>query len=337
MTQFRRPNPYDARYALPPEVYAEPPGNNARVTAWRPRGSYDQAPDGWDGGYTLPAYVRAERPGGGAAFTHWPARGTIPQHLPNALSGLGDLSVPAPGFRGDPIKRYGQSVARDLLRSLRREVPEPWQGTALYALLDHIDPGLSGKVKERASLYRSKFGMGPDTAQERAIASAMSEGLLHEVGNMGQGKQPKKQSQVGLGWYDDGVQVSLDGWLSKVGSAFKKVGSTVKGAAVKVGSGVKYGAKTAYKWGKKGIQKVGKYACKAINSDLFKTAAAAGGVAAGIPPQATMAGAEAAGGMCPKGQVPVETPMPTPAPSGSPSWLVPALLGGAGLLVLAMR
>lgn len=72
---FRLPPFWNAGYALPSNVDDEGIERRAFVTAWAPRGSFDDPKVG-TGGYAVPGYVLREGYGQGAFVTKWAPRGT---------------------------------------------------------------------------------------------------------------------------------------------------------------------------------------------------------------------------------------------------------------------
>jgi hypothetical protein len=92
VAQYRYNNPYNAGFALPSNVMAEPPGRGTLVSDMLPRGTISTI-HGWTGGYEVPEYIRQETPGRGARTTAWLPRGTIPLKVPDALGGYSDEAV----------------------------------------------------------------------------------------------------------------------------------------------------------------------------------------------------------------------------------------------------
>lgn len=121
MAQYRIPHPYNAHFALPDNVMAEPPGRGTLTTQQRPRKSFEprppQMPAAWDPGFAIPSYIRHEHEGRGAMSTHQARRRTIPGYLPEELNGLGSLGNDMLGYGAlgwnpiDTIKDVGGAIA----------------------------------------------------------------------------------------------------------------------------------------------------------------------------------------------------------------------------------
>jgi len=360
MAQFRRPHPWDPGFALPANVMAEPPGRGTLTSVGLPRKTISGRPVGWAGGYALPDYLQAEPSGRGTATTHQDRRRTISQFIPGslgaiplaltlpqevyALDGVGG-SLPKPGFKGDPIKAYGQRASEFIMGTIK-EVPIEFRAIALQALLDEVEPGLYDKVTKAANEYKSK-GLSKKAAVKSALASQMSKGLALELLKIGQGKAPSLRSQAGLGFYGEtAYEAALAGLFSSIKSGVNKVGSTIKSGAtsivkapvrlVKQGAEkVKEGAQKAWEWGKKAVNKLGELACGVANHPAAPMAAGAVGTAYGAPPQTGSMAVQFASSMCKSGDVPAATPQQLMQPA-TPKWLMPAAIGGAGLVAVLL-
>lgn len=387
MAQYRVNHPYDPGFALPLNVMAEPPGRGTLTTAQLPRKTFFPGSRNWTGGYALPDYVMAEPQGRGTITTSQARRKTIPMKIKSplgatpdeaalermleegaplslavpqevyALDGVDDSAIPRPGFRGDPIKAYGERASEYILRTIR-SVPVEFRAVALEALLNEVEPGLYDRVTERANEYKDR-GMRAKEAVRAAMASSMSEGMAKEVVKLGQGKVPAMRSQMGLGFYGPPARaMALEGLWGAIKSGVKKVGSTIKSGAKKVGSTaawpvkklgqgikkgagfVKSGAQKAWEWGKGAVNKLGSLACGVMKSPLGPVAAGAAAGAMGVPPQVGVVGAQAGSTLCADSETPAapQEELTQPQAAGTPGWVIPAAIGGAGLLaVLLMR
>lgn len=391
MTQYRMTHPYNAGFAFPANVMAEPPGRGTLTTKQLPRKTFSAMPEGWTGGFALPDYVKAEPHKRGTMHTHWTRRKTIPTLIPAslgndfpdeveleymleegeplemilpqevyAMDGLGSSEVLK--GRGDPIKLYGERASEYILGTIR-EVPVEFRAIALEALLDEVEPGLYDRVTERANKYRGR-GMSSKTAVQAAMASSMSQGIAKEMMQLGRGKAPDMRSQLGLGLYGDtAIETALEGLWGSLKKGVKKVGSAVKKSAQKIGSGVKRagkkaawpaqqaykgvrkgaeyvkkGVQRAYEWGKNAINKLGSLACGAMKSPVASVAAGAAAAAYGAPPQVGAAGAQIGGSLCSKSEIPAvpQQELVQPQQYGTSKWILPAVIGGAGLLVVLL-
>lgn len=101
------------------------------------------------------------------------------------------------GSNADPIKQYGQRASEYILRRLSY-VPTENRQVALEAVLESVDPNLPGRVASKRRAFQSA-GVPPDVAERSAIAAAMSEGILHEMIDLGRKRAPKARSLVGVG------------------------------------------------------------------------------------------------------------------------------------------
>ncbi len=101
--------------------------------------------------------------------------------------------------RGDPIAQYGQRASEYITRRLAR-LPIDQRAVALEIALKAIDPSLPGRV-ERKERQFVREGDAPDVAQHRAIAAALSEGMLREMISLGRGNAPRT-GLLGMGAYE---------------------------------------------------------------------------------------------------------------------------------------
>ncbi len=229
------------------------------------------------------------------------------------LEPLGGVSI-------DPIRAYGEKSAAWIMSSIR-QLPAEDRRAALRALFERVDPSLWVTVEAQAAKFKAEGRTAP-AALERAIAVAMSAGILGELTEVGEramrgDRAPvPRQSLLGLGAYPDDVH-SLDG-----------IWSSVKGVV----QDVMTGASKAANFAKDGASKLGKLACEAVNNPVAQQAAM-------VDPRAA-AGAVVAQAVCPKPKPPAPPPPPPPPPSSSklPSWVLPVgIVGGGLVLVLALR
>jgi hypothetical protein len=238
-----------------------------------------------------------------------------------------------PGFPGDPIKAYGQRAAEMLLSDVRR-VPPAFRPLALKAVFKEVEPGLEQRIEQRTRKYRAA-GMPQKQALKSAIASSMSEGFVRELAKIGRGQQPSMRSQLGLSYYgDEAQQLALEGLWSTIKDGAKAVGGAVKSAAKAVGSGVSSGASAAWSFGSGAISKLGSLACGVLKNPAASLAA---GAAAG---PAGAAGAQAGSQLCSSSSTPAASQTALMAPQHTtPAWVLPAAIGGVGLLaaILLLR
>lgn len=348
MAQYRNSNPFDAHFALPANVMAEPPGRGTITTAQIRRKSFGAPgyiPQAWRSGMAVPGYIESEPLGRGTTTTYQLPRRTISTLVRGSL-GASDPGI-APGFPGDPFKQYGQRVAELIVGTIHR-VPSDYRKVAVEALLRELDPGLPARVNARANEYKAK-GMDPKSALQAAIASSVSEGFAREVVKIGQtGKIPLK-SLSGLGAYSGAEAIALEGIWSTIKSvatapvrAVKAAGSGIKTAATWTGGKVASGAGTAFDWSKSALSKIKGLTCVVMNNPLSDMAAGAAAASFGAPPQVGSTGKQLVqGAMCPPGTVPQETltePGGLLTGGGLPGWALPAGIGAAALVaVLLLR
>lgn len=316
MSQYILPNPYDAGYAIPDYVQAEPPGRGAFVSKGPIRGTIQPTADiqNWNGGYQLPDYVQVEPWGQGAFGTKGPTRGTIQQAIPFPLSGFGDGRVggvlggivmpdgprgartraamgnyeSTDGTGADPITAYGQQAATIITGELAK-VPRAQQRSALKTLFNKIDTNLWKRVQTKAKTMPA----------QSAIASAFSEGALSEMVALGKGAAPTPNSYVGMGACGCGAPDAMGDFFGSVGSFFGAV-----------------------------LPALGSAACAMARSPLTGAAATAGaGPVGGV-------GAQAAAGACGGTGAVLATPYyPPPVQTDYTPYL---LLGGAALAVFLL-
>lgn len=354
-------------------------------------------PSAWNAGYAIPEYVNAEPPARGTFTTQWLPRGTISEVLPplmaepeplGSLSGssLAGSTLAGPSLAGDslagdslglqarrlaqplgadPVRGYGATAAAWIMKSIAR-VPQPQRKIAMRALLDAIDPALWGEVERLGEQFRQQ-GAAPARALEQALAQAMATGVVGELRAIGQRalrgeRQPvKARSQLGLGLVPGRCQCaqrdalqqlgfSLDSLnpihavqraASAVASAAGAVARGTRNAAGAVWDGTKWvggqvsaGTQAAANFVTDGVKRLGSLACNLASSSAGQLAASAGGAAGA-------AGAAAVQGMCGKGASPATpyTPTATAAPAAAtPAWLLPAGIAAAGLgLILILK
>ncbi len=106
---------------------------------------------------------------------------------------------PLVGGASDPIRQYGERAAEYILARLELVGVDQRAG-ALELALRALDPTLPARVARKERKFISQ-GEPPDRAQRRAIAAALSEGMLKEVVALGR-KSPKARSLIGVGAYE---------------------------------------------------------------------------------------------------------------------------------------
>lgn len=359
MAQYRRNHPYDAGFALPANVMAEPPGRGTLTTQQLPRKTFSAMPAGWTGGFALPDYVKAEPYKRGAMHTHWARRKTIPTLIPASLGNdfPDEIELERMLEKGeplemvlpqevyamdgvepqDPIKLYGERASEYILGTIR-EVPTEFRNIALEALLDEVEPGLYDRVTKRANQYRNR-GMSSKAAVQVAMASSMSEGMAKELIKLGSGKVPAMRSQLGLGFYGDTAKaIAFGGLWGSIKSGFKKVGR-----GIKKGAGyVKKGAQASYKWGKQAVTKLGSLACGAMRAEgtaeAIQSAAKSykGGKKGAALAQVGVVGAQVGAALCAETPAVPQQEFTQPQQYGTPKWILPVAIGGAGLLAVLL-
>lgn len=104
------------------------------------------------------------------------------------------------GGGADPIKLYGERATEQIMARIKR-FPADQRAVALEVLLKKIDPTLPRRVE---SIERKLVAQGqhPDRAQHRAIAAALSDGIMAEMVRLGRGKGPKAAALLGLSAFE---------------------------------------------------------------------------------------------------------------------------------------
>jgi hypothetical protein len=202
------------------------------------------------------------------------------------------------------LSDYGDRVADIILVEVPK-LPPDQREAGLELLLRAIEPGLLSRVADNM-----RRGM----AARAAISAAVQVGFGRELARLARGARPTS----GLGYYGPSAQ---GGFLDVITYPFRKLGSGIKTVATKT-----------YDWGGAALGKIGEFTCKVASSQYGAAIGGAGAAAAGVPPQYGVVGTQVASGLCPKGQVPV----PVIPPSSTPPWLIPAAIGGAGLVVVLL-
>lgn len=354
-------------------------------------------PSAWNAGYAIPDYVNAEPPQQGTMTTAWLPRGTISEVLPplmaepeplGSLSGSSlagsVLSVPtlvgqtlqgdslgvqarrqAQPLGADPVRGYGANAAAWIMKRIAR-VPQPQRKVAMRALLDAVDPTLWGEVDRLGEQLRQQ-GVPAARALEQALAQAMAKGVVGELREIGQralrgDRSPvKARSQLGLGVYPQQCACAQRDALQQLGfslsdlnpvSAVQRAASAVASAAGAVARGtrnaagavwdgtkwvggqISAGTQAAANFVTDGVKRLGSLACNLANSSAGSLAASAGGAAGA-------AGAAAVQGMCGGAKAsasPYAAASPAAPASGTPAWLLPAGIAAAGLgLILVLK
>jgi hypothetical protein len=227
MSAYRLPPPWNPGYALPQNVEDEGLERHAYVTEWAPRGTFDNPKVG-DGGYSLPGYVRAEQYGRGAYVTKWAPRGSypgpsIPHWLDAAprklrpikragggktkafLHGLGASEARMSGRA--PLTEYANTLAYNLIDTVRM-MPDAMRKKELRKALNAIDPKLYARAEKYAQ-EEERAGAPALVALQRGIARAAAEGLGTELVDLGKGKKPARQSQLGAAMYGLGAAPTI--------------------------------------------------------------------------------------------------------------------------------
>jgi hypothetical protein len=287
------------------------------------------------------------------------ALGATYYELEPAAEALG--ATTKPGFKGDPIKGYGQKAAAWIMGTIDELDTKEDRKIALRALLDEVDPKLWNSVSAKADMYKKRLGMQPKAALQRALAAAMSDGMLREIVEAGKSGHIKDQTALALGYYEAmGAWYNPVDWAKKAGSAVKKGAEAVYGAgkaavtapvkaaswaakkgysgAKWVGGKIKSGAGKVVDWVGTGLKKLGELACGVASSSLGPAAGAAGAAAMGAPPQVGAMGVQVASGLCTKEEAAAAAAQQQAAAGKLPGWVLPAAIGGGALvLVLALR
>lgn len=220
---FNIPPPWNAGYAVPSNVADEGLERRGIVTRWAPRGTFDNPKVG-HGGYAVPGYVLDEGYGEGSVMTKWTPRGTyfgpkIPHWVDKApkrikkiarlpggktkavLSGLGDTERKSTGSTA--LTDYANTLAFNLIDTVRM-MPDEMRKRELRKAMDGIDPKLYSRA-EKFAQDEAQAGAPALVALQRGIARAAVEGLGSELVNMGKGKMPPRQSQLGCAMYGMGA------------------------------------------------------------------------------------------------------------------------------------
>lgn len=259
MSFYHLPNPWNPGYAIPKYVLAEPLGRGTFTTKWLPRGTISALP---------PDFLA--KPAAGQAGELKRTYNVEPlgslggdtldaERFRHSTRATGAIDVSRPGFRGDPIKAYGQRASEWIMSSIG-EVTPSHRKIALRALLDGVDKSLWITVEQRATKYRGR-GMGSKRALQKSLAISMSNGLAKEMVDAGAKamaghRSPVKHvSLMGLGMYEDSAPTAyyqaLDvmqqlgfGWgdlnpVKHVKSAASAIGRGATSATGAVWSGAK--------------------------------------------------------------------------------------------------
>lgn len=231
----------------------------------------------------------------------------------------------------NPITDYGRRLADQILSNLN-SVPPTQRAFALEAVFAALEQGLLSRVHRN---------MRAGQSIHTALASALSEGFAKEIVSYGQGKRPS--GLLGLGTFD-GQQKALDGFWDGVKSVAKTVtsvalvpvtgGASLLFAGGKVGSTAQGVAKSVWDFGIKTLNTAGKMACQVLQTSAAPVAGAAAATAAGVPPSIGATGANIAGAACGPGAV--VAPVTAPVDTGMPAWVLPAAIGGVGLVAVLL-
>lgn len=200
----------------------------------------------------------------------------------------------------NPVTDFGHQAAALVMNSLAAVAPDK-RSAALRQLFDQLDPALADRVAD-GQRRLEQAGMAPAAAMQRAMAEAMSRGLVEQFVRAARGDR----IPAGMGY----CQL---GFLDSIGRGIKGIGSTVGG------------------WVGSAAEAIGKLGCKVASNPLGQMAAGGGAAAAGVPPQAGVAGAQVIAQVC--NPPPPPSPWPGVVPAGTPEWVIPAAFGGAALVI----
>jgi len=335
--QYRKPHPWDPKYAIPKYVMAEPGLRGTFTAKYRRRRSIDapSIPAPWRTGYAYPDYVGKEPIGRGVYRTKYMPRRTVDTLVPRYISGLDGVD-----HETDVIAEFGRKVANHVMGTVFRLAPS-MRKPAMKALFDQLDPKLWSRVKEKATQVQKEQGIGADEALKRAIAASTSQGLLEEFISAGRGKPLSANSMSGLAAYGEAAEVIvLEGVMSELGAWYNPVdwvkgaGSQLSRAGGAITRTVGGSAGSVYGWAKTAAGKIGDLACGVANSGLGKTAAGAGAVAAGAPPQVGAKGVETVQKLC--GSQAAQQAAAQELARQKKFPIVPVAIGGAALLTVIL-
>jgi len=267
------------------------------------------------------------------------------------------------GDGDDPVVAYGQRASAWIMSAIER-VPLGHRKAALRALLDTVDPTLWAAVDAKGLGYTNQ-GLSAKAALARALAECMAAGIAKEVVDVGgrvlrgDPSPVKALGALGLGCYPAAAQtraMEALGWnpVAAIADAAKAVARGVSHGAGAVWDGTKWvggeigdGASAAAGFVKTGATKLGGLACDLANSSVGSVVKGVGTAAATVyagPAGAAgaAAGSKAISGLCAKKQADAAAGLVTtptaPPKATTPSWLVPAAIGGGGLLLyLALK
>lgn len=325
MSHIQFKHPWNAGYAIPQYVLAEPQGRGTFTTRQAPRGTISRVPrDLRKTGFAVPKYAQ-RRFGKNPLVTKMIPRRTVSALAPDIFgrpaangqgpvenliavgssldgssiggSTLGDF---APGTSSDPILNYGKQGAAWIMTEAKK-LPAAERVREVKKLLHAISPNLPGDVEHKTKLYM-KQGRSPKDAFQRALAASLSNRAVAEFVRLGSGTMPDP----------------LGDFWSTVASPFKAVGKGVgKAGSLAV----------------KGVKKLGGLTCGVAKSPVGIVAGGATGGPAGA------AGVQVVAGMCPAGTVPIQPDGGGGGGGGLSSLpLMPiALVGGALVLVVALK
>jgi hypothetical protein len=334
---FYKNRPWNPGYAVPGYVDAEPFGRGTLTTEQLRRKTYSLPPKDWTAGYALPANVQDETAGQGTIETKQIRRRTISQWIPDFLmdrnagdtmamvespNGMGAVEIDAvplqkPGYPGDPIAAYGREVAAYVMSAVQSVRPSE-RTEALRTLFNRIDPELWQNVAVKAEYFENQ-GLKSQFALQRALAASVSDGFARELAQIGLSGQMPRTGQAALAAF---------GCHEAMGSFWDKVTS---------------GAGSVLNFTAKAGRTISKLGCRVLSSPGAGYAAGAASAAAGVPPQAGVAGAQIAASACGG-----SSGAPAPAPAqpqiimmqqpASSLPILPIAIGGAAILaVLLLR
>ena len=196
MSFYHLPNPWDPHYAIPRYVLAEPPERGTFTTQWLPRGTIPQV---------VPDFLAVPQRRGSTL-----AKPTLAEHSLKGSSLHGSSlhgdSLGASRYELEPLgataasfPRYGQKVARDLVRRMQA-LPAKDRANVMRRTLAAIDKTLPARAEKFANEARAR-GVPVKAALETGIARALSQGAVAEIAALGRRGRlsPQSGSLRGLG------------------------------------------------------------------------------------------------------------------------------------------
>jgi hypothetical protein len=316
MAQYQAPHPWNAGFAVPRYILAEPQGRGTFTTKQLPRRTISQfpqesrqiwnrtrwaAPDYTQGRYDKSAQTTKmlprrtvsalapdifQRPGAAVAMGSVLDGASI-----GGESTLGAFALPRAKF--DPIVEYGRKGSQIILGELNG-LPRAKRQAELLNVLDSLGIGFRADVEAKVKAYKAR-GHKPKAALEKAIAATLSNKMFSDILRAGKGAVHPLSGYSPVGF-------SLGGIVKSIGN------------------------------------KLGDLHCAVVSSDLGKTAATVAGGAVGGPGGAAAAnmGVNVLSSPCGGGgkKAPPTVAPPPPPPPSFP--IVPVAIAAGGALVLFM-